>query len=149
MTEVHTNPPVEGTVLHRLQSAAASALLGLAPLPGGGELHFPDLPFLLRQPWIPVLDENVAGPLLLGGNLQLRLLSPEQLQEETARAGQLSYLRFAPPVRTEQEIRIPLEVWLASADQARSPTRLGGVVVTFAQKDGDWQAVETPAVMAD
>jgi hypothetical protein len=136
-------------VLQRLQSGTVRALLGLAPLPGGGPVHFPDLPFLLRQPWIPLLDENLAGPISLGeGNVQLRVVSPEQLREELGRSGELSYLRFAPPAGTAREVRLTLEVRAARPGAAGPALGLGGLVVTFTEQDGAWRVTGAPSLFA-
>ena len=144
MTGGQANPP--SAVLQRLQSATVRALLGLAPLPGGGQVHFPDLPFLLRQPWIPLLEEHLAGPITLDeGNLQLRVLSPEQLRQEVERGGELTYLRFAPPAQTGQGLRLTLEARTAGPGPSLG---LGGLVVTFQEQDGDWKAAGSPALFA-
>jgi hypothetical protein len=133
--------------LRELQEGLLQAVLLERPLPGMQRpLAFPDRAFLVRQPEIPVVDENLA-PGVAVGETPLRIVSSQALSELSARA-EVAYLRFLPVAVEGDNVTLTLEARLASPEPARPELGLSTVRATFRRVDGGWEAAGDPVMSA-
>jgi hypothetical protein len=135
--------------LAELQRLLLGAVLRGDMLPGASEpLRFPDLSFVLEQPEIVVVDENLAGvPELDDPPKPIRVVSPDALEAERPE-GDLVYLRFGPPDERDDGVRITLEARIRSGRESRPAMGLGGVLARFERVGSSWQLAEPPLFVA-
>jgi hypothetical protein len=135
--------------LAELQKLLLGAVLRGDTLPGSGEpLRFPDLGFVLAQPEIVVVDENLAGvPELDDPPKPIRVVDRGSLEAERQR-GDLVYLRFGPADESGDGVRISLEARIRSGPEARPAMGLGGVQARFERVGSSWQLAEPPQFVA-
>lgn len=131
-----------------LQELLLRATLRGEPLPGGHEpLRFPDLGFVLSQPEILVLDENLARPPEVeDAPKPVRVVGSEALEAERPQ-DDVAYLRFGPAEEVNGGVRINLEARIRSRE-GRQALGLGGLQARFQRRGQDWQLVEPPQFFA-
>jgi hypothetical protein len=135
--------------LRTLQEGLLQAVLLERPLAGTERpLAFPDRAFLLRQPEIPLLDENLAPGLAVAETPRpLRIVSPQVLSELAA-GGEVAYLHFHPAAVEGDDVTLTLEARLAAPEPARPTLGLSTVRATFRRLDGGWEAAGDPVMSA-
>jgi hypothetical protein len=140
---------VDPADLAELQRLLLGAVLRGDTLPGSGEpLRFPDLGFVLAQPEILVVNENLAGvPELDDPPKPIRVVDRSALEAER-RGDDLVYLRFGPAEERDDGVRITLEARIRSGSQARAAMGLGGVLARFERVGSSWQLAEPPQFVA-
>jgi hypothetical protein len=136
--------------LRELQGLLIGAVLRGEILPGGDQpLSFPDLPFVLREPEVFVLDQNLAGPLTVrDAPKPVRVVSIGALREEARPRGEVAYLRFGEAETEDDLVRMTLEALVATEDPDRRPMGLAGMSARFERVNGSWKLVEPPVFMA-
>jgi hypothetical protein len=126
------------------------AVLLRRALPGLDErVIFPDLCFILRQPTVVLLDENLAGRVTMEeppGPVRVR--SREDLVREARARGDIMYLAFRPAQREDKSVTLTLEARIAPKDAAQLTSGLSGVQVKFEEVGGQWEATEEPVFFA-
>ncbi len=144
----HSHLPAE--VLAHLQEAMLKAVLLNEPLPGGQDMvMFPDLAFVLRQPTIILVDENLMGHIAVEGSPKaIRVLSREALLRQARDEGDVVYLRFQPARREGDALWLTLEAKIASPDPRQPTLGLSGMQARFQEKAGQWGVVEVPIFFA-
>lgn len=150
VTEDEQSPVVAGEVLGLLQVTLLKAVLLSRPLPGADRpTHFPDLSFVLSQPPVLLVKENLMPPLEnQAWPVPMRLISPETLEEEARAQGDLTYLRFQAPVSADDRALLTLEARVAPQNPQRSSLGLSGIQATFQQVGGRWEVVDEPLYFA-
>jgi hypothetical protein len=133
----------------RLQVILLRAALGIEPAPGQAQpLTLPDLSFLTRQDHIPVLDENIRGPIDDELRPGIRVESPEVLAQLRGELGEVAYLRFSAPEEDARGVWLSLTACLVREEPDARPVTLSGVRIRFEETDGEWQASGDPIVFA-
>jgi len=150
MPEVQLQSLPSDEVLRHLQETLLKAVLLSQRLPGGNQpIMFPDLSFILRQPNVVLVDENLVGPVSIEESpTRVRLLSRETLQQEARTQGDITYLRFQPPVGEGNAVRLTLEAKIAARDPDQRILGLSGIQVKFEEVAGQWEAVDEPIFFA-
>jgi hypothetical protein len=135
--------------LAELQRLLLGAVLRGDMLPGSNEpLRFPDLSFVLAQPEILLVDENLAGvPELDDPPKPIRVVSADELEAERE-GDDLVYLHFGPADERDDGVRIALEARIRSGREARPAMGLGGVLARFERVGSGWQLAEPPQFVA-
>jgi hypothetical protein len=136
-------------ILRRLQEALLRALLLGVPLPGSERpVRFPDLPFILRQPYVLLVDDNLAGPISIDEwPHPIRILPRETLMQEARTKGELTYLQFKLPVVREDAIELTLEARLAPHFR-QGALGLSSIHAKFRNIAGEWQVAGDPVFSA-
>lgn len=150
MPEVQLQSLPSGEVLRYLQETLLKAVVLSQPLPGGNQpILFPDLSFIRRQSTVVLVDENLAGPLSIEEPpTPVRILTREALLQEARTQGDITYLRFQPPVREGNVVRLTLEAKIVPHDPTQRTLGLSGVQAKFQEVAGQWEAVEEPIFFA-
>ncbi len=140
---------VADEVLADLQRSLLEGVLLDRPLPGADRAPaFGDRAFFFGRATIALLDENLAGGLPLDGlPLPVRVVAREELLEEARREGDVPYLRFPPPEKIADAVRLRLEATIATADPHRQVLGLSSLQATFRKRDGGWE-LEGEAIAA-
>jgi len=133
-------------VLLKLQESMVKAVLSGQPLPGHDQpIRLPDLQFVTRQPFIYLLDTNLAGTLALPDLPKpLKIISPDTLRQEVQQQGEIAYLQFHINESTESVVALRLEARIASSDPNRRELGLSSIQLKFARQGDEWKATEPP-----
>lgn len=150
MPEVQSQSLPSDEVLRQLQETLLKAILLKERLPGGNQpIMFPDLSFILGQPTIVLVDENLAGPVTIEQPPKpIRIMSREDLLLEARTKGDIAYLLFRPPQGEDKSVKLTLEAKIAPCDPTQLTLGLSGVQVKFQKVTGQWEAIEEPAFFA-
>ena len=137
-------------VIAELQELLLRAVLLGHSLPGvPGPVQLPDLDFVLREPVIYIVEQNVAGPLSVAGLAQpLEIVAEEKIKERALRHGDTAYLQFLAPETKNGSVGLSLVAKMAARDSNRQPLGLSGVHVVFVRKEAGWEVVEDPIYSA-
>jgi hypothetical protein len=143
---------VDDEVIGQLQEMLLRALLLNEPLPGSRRLvEFPDLSFILSQPTVIVLDENLAGSVSIEAlPIPIRILSREDLLDEDAAQtqGYTAYLRFQPAKIEDNTVGLTLQAGIVPDDPSQHALGLSGIQVKFQKIGGQWRASDEPIFFA-
>jgi hypothetical protein len=136
-------------VITQLQSIMLSSVLRQRPLPGLTQpVRFPDLAFITDAPTVLISDDNVPSKLDTADfDRPVKVMPETEIRAEAGKSGDHAYVRFQPAEEMGDQIRIVMEVRLAPTESYIQTLGLGGIRATFAQRpDGNWQAIEPPAM---
>jgi hypothetical protein len=133
-----------------LQELVVKAVLLGLPLPGRTRvIRFPDLSFILNQNTIFLVDENLFGQISLEEPPRpVRILSVEDLKQESQYRGDIAYLRFQPPKVGDDEIQLTMEAKIATRDPNKQTLGLSSIHVKFVKIEGTWIVVDDPVFSA-
>ena len=137
-------------VLGQLQELLLKAVLLGQQLPGTDQpIRFPDLPFILRQSPVLLIDENVANSISIKEvSTPVRILSQETLLQEARTRGDITYLHFQP-LRVEDDIvQLTIEAKICPRNPGQPILGLSGVQVMFQKVSGEWQVVGEPIIFS-
>jgi len=150
MPEVQYQALPSDEVLRHLQETLLKAVLLSQALPGLNQpIIFPDLSFILRQPIIILVDENLAGRVTIEQPPKpFRIMSRENLLLEARTKGDITYLCFRPPEGEDKSVKLTLEAKIAPRDPAQLTLGLSGIQVKFQEVAGQWEAIEEPTFFA-
>ena len=142
--------PLPDEELRHLQEALLKAVLSGEPLPGSDRpVRFPDLSFILRQPAVILLDENLAGSISAEElPMPVRILSLEVLLEEARTQGDTAYLQFQPAEREDDTVRLTLQAKIATRVPDQPTLGLSGIMVEFQKVSEGWEATGDPVFLA-
>jgi len=137
-------------VLGQLQELFLKAVLLGQKLPGLNQVvQFPDLPFLLQESTVNLIDENLANSVSITKiTVPVRILSQEALLEEAHEEGDIAYLRFQPPEMEDSTVRLTLEARIFPQNPNQPVLGLSGIQVTFHRILGIWQVVNEPILFS-
>jgi hypothetical protein len=137
-------------VLRQLQETLLKAVLLSQPLPGSSQpIVFPDLSFIQHQPTIIVLDENLAGPMLIEEvPTPIRRLRRETLRQEASTQGDITYLSFRPSTLEGNAVQLTLEAKIAPRNLKQRVLGLSGIQAKFEEFEGHWEVVDEPIFFA-
>ena len=151
MTEAPLQSVVSDEVLGQLQELLLKAVLLGQKLPGLNQVvQFPDLPFLLQESTVTLIDENLANSVTITKiTVSVRILSQEALLEEAHEEGDIAYLRFQPPEMEDNTVRLTLEARICPQNPNQPVLGLSGIQVTFHRILGIWQVVDEPILFSN
>jgi hypothetical protein len=137
-------------VLLNLQQSMVKAVLLGQPLPGHDQpIRLADLEFVTRQPFIYLVDTNLASGFDLQGLPKpLKIASPETLRQEAQQGAEIAYLQFHVNEASESVIDLRLETRIASSDSQRGELGLSSVQVKFSKQGDEWKAGDSPLYSA-
>ncbi len=126
-----------------LAEAMLRAIVSGEPLPGRDQpIRFPDLAFVLNQPKVIVVNENLPGfPASLKLSKPIQIVSRQLLEQQAREMGDVTYLQFRSPQVKGDTVQLTLEAKIASADPHRPSLGLSSLQVTFKKVGGKWQAL--------
>ncbi len=137
-------------VLRKLQNLLLRSIFSGSPLPGTKEpTKFPDLAFLERQPYIVVLDEQLALPFS-GEDMPkpVKILSYDDIFLAASSGIAVAFVIFHPPKWQDECVWLNMEVRLASNIRSREILGLGGIKVQFHQVSSTWVVAEEASYFA-
>jgi hypothetical protein len=150
MFRSHLQSIMSDEVLGQLQELLLKAILLGQKLPGlDRSIQFPDLPFLLQESTITLIDENLKNSISFAEvPIPIRILSQQALLEEAHTQGDIAYLRFQPSEIEGDTVRLTLEAKVYPHDPNQSVLGLSGIQVTFQRVSGNWQVFREPILFS-
>lgn len=150
MSKVQSKSSPSDEVIRDLQEMLLKAVLLVQRLPGCNQpIIFPDLSFILNQPTIVLINENLAGTVSIEESPKpVCILSQEALLQEASTQGDINYLRFQTPIVEDNAVRLTLEAKIAPRDPEQRTLGLGGIQVKFQEVEGQWEAADEPIFFA-
>ncbi len=128
-----------------LQALLIETIMNNGMLPGmERSLDFPDLEAWRNSEHHYVSTEHLADPDALSSVFER--IGADQIRDVAQQGGVFPYLRFQEP--KVEEGRVQLSVQLLTGFEDVEPLPLGAVVAQFAQRDGDWFAIDPTHVLA-
>lgn len=148
--EKNSETYVSDDELAYLQRMLLAAFLLRKPLfDSPSPISFPDLSYVLSQPELIILSENLVRPVSIeDAPLPIRIMSVEEMKLETEREGDRVYLLFRPAERIGKSVRLSIDVGIATKDPQKHPLGLGGAQVRFEKLAGKWTVVDEPTFFA-
>ena len=136
--------------LSQLQNLLLLAVLLGTPLPGSTQpVRLPDLTFVLGQPSIILLDQNLSKPISLGGAPKpLRVMSVDELRKHAEQQGDTAYLMFEQPEQEGGDVRMTLSARIATREPTSQALGLSSIRVQFRKVGGEWRLVDEPIYSA-
>lgn len=145
-------PALTPDVLGQLQAALIDAVLSGMPLAGQSHaLSMPDRARLVAQSEVLLSSDNLGGPINLKhvGTAPLRILSPKAIHEGAKQEGQRHYLRFEPPQRVANGVRLTLQLQSAQPGPGGRPDLgMSAVQVSFRHTSQGWLALDDSAALS-
>ena len=145
-------PALAPDVLGQLQAALLDAVLSGVPLAGQRHaLRMPDMARLAAQSEFMLSSDNLGGPINLKhvGTAPLRILSPQAIQESAQQEGERHYLRFEPPQRVANGVRLTLQLQSAQPGSGARPNLgMSALQVSFQHTRQGWRALDDSAALS-
>ena len=137
-------------MFRKLQELLLRSIFSGSPLPGAQQpTRFPDLAFLERQPYIVVLDDQLALPFP-GEDMPkpVKVLSYDEVFREAGSGVDVAFVIFHPPKWENERVGLNMEVRLASNVRGGEILGLGGIQVQFHKVSDKWVAEEEASYFA-
>ena len=145
-------PALAPNVLGQLQAGLLDAVLSGMPLAGQNRaLSMPDMARLAAQSEVMLSSDNLGGPINLKhvGTAPLRILSPQAIQESAQQEGERHYLRFEPPQRVANGVRLTLQLQSAQPGSGARPNLgMSALQVSFQHTRQGWRALDDSAALS-
>jgi hypothetical protein len=143
-------PSVPNETLRHLQETLLEAVLLNQRLPGGEQpVLLPDLPWVLRQSTVILIDENLAESISAERlPMPISVLPLEALKEEARTRGDVAYLRFQPAEIQGDTVRLTLQAGIVPEDPNRRALGLSGLQVQFQEGADRWEVTSEPVFFA-
>ena len=108
--------------LTRLKEEVLKAALNNQSMPGSNKsLNFPDLPFVLNQPDIYLVDDTIKNNIAIEKiNKPVQVVSQEFLNKKTSEAGNITYFKFSTKKSGKDNLLLTLESKIVSSSDQRS-----------------------------
>lgn len=134
----------------KLQELVLRSIFSGSPLPGAQQpTRFPDLAFLERQPYIAVLDDQLALPFPVEDMPKpVKVLSYDDILREAGSGVSIAFVSFHPPKWENERVALNMEVRLASNMRNGEILGLGGIQVQFNKVSGKWVVAEEASYFA-
>ena len=136
---------ISGEELSELKESVLKATLNNKPLPGSNQpLAFPDLPFILTQPGIYVVDHDIKHSIPLEEiHKTVQVLSEDVLPEKAGESGKVIYFQFRTANQEKDNLSLTLEAkTFFSADRRKQI--LTSVQMQFKRLGNEWKIVDDP-----
>ncbi|PSB24694.1 hypothetical protein C7B82_26060 [Stenomitos frigidus ULC18] len=137
-------------MFRKLQELLLRSIFSGSPLPGAQQpTRFPDLAFLERQPYIAVLDDQLALPFPVEDMPKpVKVLSYDDILREAGSGVSIAFVSFHPPKWENECVALNMEVRLASDMRNGETLGLGGIQVQFHKVSGKWVVAEEASYFA-
>lgn len=131
--------------LSRLKVAVLDSVLNDVPFSGTTViLRFPDLPFVLAQPNIYLVEEELKDTIhIKKSNRPVHLVSEKFVKENTPKSGRTIFLKFRTKKEGKSLLLLTLDANVYSASDGRTSI-LGSLHVKF-KKEGDTWSLLGPS----
>ena len=130
--------------LSRLKLDVLQSVFDSVPFPRSDIiLRFPDLPFILTQPEIFLVDETLKVSILVEQmNKTIKIVSEKNLNQHTDEEGKIIYFEFQSK-QEEKNLLLTLEANVLSTSNSRI-ARLSSLQLKFQKRGNNWILMEDP-----
>jgi hypothetical protein len=132
-----------------LKESVLRAVLNNQALPGSDRpLHFPDLPFVLSQREIYLVDDDIRTDIHIESlGKPVQLISEATLADRQGASGKVVYFQFHTSEVSEKSLKLRLDAKVQSAGYSRTLS-LTSMELKL-EKDGDkWQMTNEPTSLS-
>lgn len=134
--------------LSKLKEQVLNAVLNDQSMPGSNKkLHFPDLPFVLDQPDIYLMDDSIRNTITIEKiNKPLQVVSQETIDQKVKESGRITHFMFHTKQAGKEKLLLTLETKVASPGQRASS--LTSMQLKFQKFGKEWKIIEEPTSLS-
>lgn len=135
--------------LAKLKEKVLKAVLNNQTMPGSNKsLNFPDLPFVLNQPDIYLVDDTIKNNITIEKiNKPLQVVSQEFLNQKTSEAGNITYFKFNTKKSGKDNLLLTLEAKVVSPSNQRASS-LTSMQLKFQKVGKEWEMIDEPTSLS-
>ena len=135
--------------LAKLKENVLRAVLNNQTMPGSDKsLNFPDLPFVLNQTDIYLVDDTIKENITIEKiNKPLQVVSQEFLNQKANETGNITYFKFNSKKSGKDNLLLTLETKVVSSSNQRSSS-LTSMQMKFQKVGKDWKMIELPTSLS-
>ena len=132
-----------------LKENVLRAVLNNQALPGSDRpLHFPDLPFVLSQPDIYLVDDDVRNDIHIESlGKQVQLMSEAALASKQGASGKVIFFQFHTSGISENSLNLRLDAKVQSAGDSRKHS-LTSMEIKLEKVGDEWQMADEPTSLS-
>ena len=135
--------------LAKLKENVLRAVLNNQTMPGSDKsLNFPDLPFVLNQTDIYLVDDTIKENITIEKiNKPLQVVSQEFLNQKANETGNITYFKFNSKKSGKDNLLLTLETRVVSSSNQRSSS-LTSMQMKFQKVGKDWKMIDEPTSLS-
>ena len=135
--------------LAKLKENVLRAVLNNQTMPGSDKsLNFPDLPFVLNQTDIYLVDDTIKENITIEKiNKPLQVVSQEFLNQKANETGNITYFKFNSKKSGKDNLLLTLETKVVSSSNQRSSS-LTSMQMKFQKVGKDWKMIDEPTSLS-
>ncbi len=135
--------------LARLKEQVLYAVLNNQTFPGtNNKLAFPDLPFVLTQPAIYLVDNEIKNSINIEKiNRQVQVVSEDFLKTQHTDSGKIIYFQFQTTGSAKDNVWLSLDAKVLSAADQQAYS-LTGMQMKFQKVGEEWRIMDEPTTMS-
>ena len=135
--------------LAKLKENVLRAVLNNQTMPGSDKsLNFPDLPFVLNQTDIYLVDDTIKENITIEKiNKPLQVVSQEFLNQKANETGNITYFKFNSKKSGKDNLLLTLETKVVSSSNQRSSS-LTSMQMKFQKVGKDWKMIDAPTSLS-
>jgi len=140
---------ISETELAKLKEKVLKAVLNNQAMPGSDKsLNFPDLPFVLNQPDIYLVDDTIKNTITIEKiNKPLQVVSQEFLNQKASESGNITYFQFHTKKSGKDNLLLSLETKIISPSNQRSSS-LTSMQLKFQKVGKEWKMIDEPTSLS-
>lgn len=132
-----------------LKEKVLKAVLNNQTIPGSNKpLNFPDLPFVLTQPDIYLVDDTVRNTITIDKiNKPVQVVAQEFLNQKTSESGKIAFFKFSTKKSGKDNLILSLETKLVSSSDHRISS-LTSMQLKFQKVGKEWKMIDEPTSLS-
>ena len=135
--------------LAKLKEKVLKAVLNNQTMPGSNKIfNFPDLPFVLTQPDIYLVDDNIRNTVTIEKiNKPVQTVTQEFLNQKTSESGKIVYFQFHSKKSGKDNLVLTLESKVLSSSDQRTSS-LTSMQIKFQKVGKEWKMIDEPTSLS-
>ena len=139
----------ETKALSQLKIAVLHSILNDEPFQNSGViLRFPDLPFILNQQDIFLVDEDIENAINVENlNRLVQPVAERTIKENVLHSGKTIFFKFQSKKEESDRLLLRLNANIISASDARTTT-LSSLILKFKKEQNSWKLIDSPSFLS-
>ena len=137
---------IEKQELSQLKELVLQSIFNQNPFPGSiTPLNFPDLQFVISQPEIYLLDQDIKGNIFIPKLKKSVLIKSEDTIENIAtKLGKVVYLKFQTTGLERGMVVLNLQAKIQSSFPNKQKSNLTSMQMRFRRINNEWEIIDQP-----
>lgn len=137
---------IEKQELSQLKELVLQSIFNQNPFPGSiTPLNFPDLQFVISQPEIYLLDQDIKGNIFIPKLKKSVLIKSEDTIENIAtKLGKVVYLKFQTTGLERGMVVLNLQAKIQSSFPNKQKSNLTSMQMKFRRINNEWEIIDQP-----